>query len=60
MDDEVGTFFIGLIFGVVFTILFIHASHSSYMDGQIDALTGDIKYELITNEDQTMSWEVIN
>jgi hypothetical protein len=35
------------------------ARGNSYKEGQIDALTGKIKYELVTNDDMTKTWELI-
>lgn len=51
-----------LVFLVVmfFMILVISiANNKGYKDGQIDALTGNIKYELIENERKEMYWKKI-
>ena len=31
----------------------------SYKEGQVDALTGNIKYKLVVNKDRTSTWEYI-
>lgn len=33
---------------------------AAYKDGQIDALTGNVKYELIENEKKEMYWKKID
>lgn len=40
-------------------ILVIYIYEYGYKKGQIDALTGTIKYELKTNKDQSRSWKII-
>lgn len=50
----VGLFFVSVTFGLINK----RAKDSSYKKGQIDALTGKIKYRLITNNDSTKTWEL--
>ena len=38
---------------------FVIQKENPYKQGQIDALTGKIKYELKTNPDSTKTWEFI-
>ena len=46
----------GSLLGILITILFFA---NDYKNGQIDALNGNVKYELITNQDSTRIWERI-
>lgn len=51
-----------LILAMVFVSLiggYFTGSGIGYRDGQIDALTGNIKYELVTQPDSTRTWEEI-
>lgn len=43
-------FIIGVTIGILYTTNY-------YKQGQIDALTGKIKYRLIVNPDSTRTWE---
>jgi len=59
-----GSFFAGVLAGAVFLIIIIanigpdqQIEEPDYRQGQIDALTGTIHYELITNPDSTKTWE---
>lgn len=56
IDEEwtVGILLLAII--VWFFLLFMHIKYD-YKQGQIDALTGKIKYELRTNADSTKTWE---
>lgn len=63
-------FFIVLITGIVIgivavSIFFLFVAcplnkETSYKQGQIDALIGKVKYELVTQPDSTRTWEEIN
>lgn len=48
-------FILGMLFMSKVLIIF----KSTYKDGQVDALTGQIKYELVTNQDSTRTWKYI-
>lgn len=55
-DGEVG----GVAGGVTLlmcSLLFLALSEYLYKNGQVDALTGKVKYELVTNADSTKTWE---
>lgn len=56
MDD-----YIGLIIGavIIFSAAFYWGWCDGYKGGQIDAINGKIKYELVTHEDKTQTWEEI-
>jgi len=59
LDSVYGTaaLIIILIFGILGGI--IATKNIYYKKGQVDALTGNIKYELIENPDQTREWVLI-
>ena len=59
-DDGFGAFFAGIFFGLIIGAMFVGFLKPSYEDGQIDALTGNIRYELVVNADSTRTWEEIN
>ena len=44
-------------FGIGLTLWSIDIFDNAYREGQIDALTGKVKYELKTNPDSTKTWE---
>jgi hypothetical protein len=46
------TVFLGII-----ALVLLSREDASYKQGQIDALTGKVKYELVTKPDSTKSWE---
>ena len=50
---------LGTIVGMIFISLIYWALGSFYEDGYIDAITGNIKMELITHPDSTKTWEWI-
>ena len=63
MDDEVSGC-AGVLIGFVAAIMFVafltpSGYDDAYKQGQIDALTNNIKYELIEHPDGTKSWESI-
>ena len=45
-----------LVFGLLFVVIM---SEEMYKEGQIDVLTGKIKYELIENTNKTKEWKEI-
>lgn len=45
-----------LVVGIVIGVFLMHAFCNTYKIGQIDALNGIIKYELVTQEDKTTIW----
>ena len=55
----------GLLIGAILTLLvgtlYVNPKHEKkgHRQGQIDALTGKIHYELITHDDSTRTWERI-
>jgi len=53
------TYFLGLITGALLMTLALIALDSTYEDGQIDAINGIIKYELVKQPDNTTSWRYI-
>ena len=63
VTSEEGAFFGGLISGlaimgfVAFLWAGLIATPRDYKAGQIDALTGTVKYELIEHDDGTKTWE---
>ncbi len=54
--DAVGLIFLILVVG---TLCFFSGRSNGYKTGQIEALNGHFDYELITAEDQSVSWEKI-
>jgi hypothetical protein len=54
------TFITGFVAGLALgTAVMIALSTNPYKRGQVDALTGKIKYHLVTNIDSTKTWEDI-
>ncbi len=45
--------------GVVVTLLIFMYVVDPYKQGQVDALTGNVKYELVTQDDSTRVWKEI-
>lgn len=65
-SETTTSFYLGLmstsILYIVISVIGIIAQDfpdRTYKDGQIDALTGKVRYKLITNPDSTKSWEII-
>lgn len=50
---------VGIFIGMLLMVILINAAGNTYKRGQIDALTGNVKYELVTNSDKTSSWKKI-
>lgn len=57
MWDMISGIIIGMILGIFFMTLFV--SDKMYKKGQVDALTGKVKYELMVNDDSTRTWKLI-
>jgi hypothetical protein len=45
--------------GIVVTLLIFKYVADPYKQGQVDALTGNVKYELVTQDDSTKVWKEI-
>jgi hypothetical protein len=45
--------------GIVVTLLIFMYVVDPYKQGQVDALTGNVKYELVTQDDSTKVWKEI-
>ena len=57
---DIMSFLTGITIGILFVEYFIVSPFSSsYKQGQIDALTGKIKYELVVKNDSTKVWKLI-
>lgn len=57
MDSGVAGFVIGMFIATcIWLMVLSNVTDTSYKEGQIDALTGKIKYELKTNVDSTRVW----
>ena len=56
MESDFAGVIIGFLLGVVCTIL-VYDIGDPYGQGQIDALTGNVKYELVSHPDGTKTWE---
>lgn len=48
---------VGFIFGTVVTL--VTQGAGLYKQGQIDAINGNIKFEVVEHPDKTRTWEVI-
>ena len=55
--DLVLSFVAGILAMILIILIFINEPR--YKEGQIDALTGQIKYELVIQPDSTRTWELI-
>lgn len=59
--DTLALFFTGFCVGSMCLMLLLVALNRTYGDGytegQIDALTGKVKVELVTHPDSTKTWE---
>ena len=49
----------GFALGVIFTIIIALLTGSTYQEGQIDCINGNIKYELVVQPDSSKTWEPI-
>lgn len=52
-------FMLGFIFGMLISAILAVLTIPNYRDGQVDALTGHLKYHLVTQPDSTKTWEYI-
>ena len=62
MCKEGTAFMVGLVLALFFVVVFgvLYKPYDrAYKDGQVDALNGTNKYELIEHKDQSKSWEKI-
>ena len=46
-----------LLLLVIFALGIIFGQIGEYKKGQVDAINGNIKYQLVVNPDKTSSWE---
>ena len=53
------TFVTDIVVGIILTFTFLNITDMTYKDGQIDALTGEIHYHMVVNEDSTRTWELL-
>ena len=62
MDDFDKGVYIGILIASIFWLMMIFLAivPEQQKVGQIDALTGNIKYELVVNPDSTRTWEEID
>ena len=51
------SFIVGVLVMMIITLIFI--KEPQYKKGQINALNGQINYELVTKSDSTRTWESI-
>lgn len=63
-DHVISSFFIGLFIGMILLMIIFSTCNGvtilkDYKRGQIDALTGKIKYELVPMPDSTTQWKKI-
>jgi len=63
-DEIMGDFLVRLwygwfMIGIVVTLLIFKYVMDPYKQGQVDALTGNVKYELVTQDDSTKVWKEI-
>lgn len=56
MDNEFIWFYFGIALGAIVAISAILILGLTYRDGQIDAINGVIKYELVKQPDNTTKW----
>lgn len=50
---------IGIFVVVGIMIFSLEVDEEAYKRGQVDALTGKVKYELVVNADSTKTWEEV-
>lgn len=59
MEDMMG-YYLGVVVGILMCFVVMFAIYmNDYKDGQIDAINGDIKYELVVQKDNSTKWERI-
>lgn len=54
--EKVSIVFIIIIFILIWSFGFYLGLNNGYKEGQIDAINGVIKYELVINKDKSMTW----
>ena len=54
--DKLGIFLGGWLVGMIFCLI---VCGKSYKDGQVDAVTGKMQYQLVVHSDSTKTWERI-
>jgi len=54
--DKFSIIFIIIIIILIWSFGFYLGLNSGYKEGQIDAINGVIKYELVINKDKSMTW----
>jgi hypothetical protein len=59
MDDFLCGVVTGIVLGIILLGVIVNIAGTTYEDGQIDALTGNVKYHLVINPDSTKTWESI-
>lgn len=57
-EKSIALVLIGIAIGLIISII-IMIGNNEYKSGQIDAINGDIKYELVTQNDSTTKWKLI-
>jgi hypothetical protein len=60
MKSDFAFFMIGVLLGILFSIVIRLSIGDTYKDGQIDAINGKIYYELQLQEDGTTDWVFVN
>jgi len=59
MDDFLCGVATRIVLGIILLGVIVNIADTTYEDGQIDALTGNVKYHLVINPDSTKTWESI-
>ena len=57
MDNILCGVFFGGILGMLSLMFILNFTGNTYMDGQIDAINGEIHYELVHQPDGATEWE---
>ena len=58
-DSLVRLWYGWFMIGIVVTLFIFKYVVDPYKQGQVDALTGNVKYELVTQDDSTKVWKEI-
>ena len=59
-EDLVRAFFLGVLVTLGIIGGLISITGDTYKHGQIDAINGKVKYHLVKQEDNSMTWEYIS
>ena len=60
MGNDSNWYVFGMIFGIMIGVLFtVSFMLGNYKNGQIDAINGNIHYELVQQNDGSTNWEKI-